>query len=90
MRTVADPQTLLEERESLEEKLALTEYDLRLAQEDIVKLKDDLQRRAQSVLDQNNGDHCICSAFLCFDTSSSSEITWMMLLLFIFFNKLFK
>nr|GME05259.1 lisH domain and HEAT repeat-containing protein KIAA1468 homolog isoform X1 [Ipomoea batatas] len=51
---VTDPQTLLEDRESLEEKLALAEYDLRLAQEDIVKLKDDLQRRAHSVLDQKN------------------------------------
>lgn len=90
MRTVTDPQTLLEDRESLEEKLALAEYDLRLAQEDIVKLKDDLQRRAHSVLDQKNGNHCIYSAFLCFDTASSSEITWIMLLLVIYFIKHFR
>ncbi|CAH9132432.1 unnamed protein product [Cuscuta epithymum] len=51
---VADPQTLLEERETIDEKLALAEYDLRLAHEDITKLKNDLQRRNRTVLDQNS------------------------------------
>lgn len=41
---VADPQSLLEEKEALEEKLALCEYEFRLAQEDIVKLKAELQK----------------------------------------------
>ncbi|XP_065848417.1 uncharacterized protein [Euphorbia lathyris] len=43
---VADPQTLLEEKEGLEEKLALTEYDLRLAQEDLSKLQMDVLRKS--------------------------------------------
>lgn len=44
---VADPQSLLEEKEALEEKLALCEYDLRLAQEDVSKLKSDLQKKSE-------------------------------------------
>ncbi|WCJ25320.1 HEAT repeat-containing protein [Euphorbia peplus] len=43
---VADPQTLLEEKEGLEEKLALTEYDLRLAQEDLSKLQMEVLRKS--------------------------------------------
>ncbi|CAI0547600.1 unnamed protein product [Linum tenue] len=42
---VADPQSLLEEKEATQEKLALSEYELRLAQEDISKLKSELQKR---------------------------------------------
>ncbi|KAK1576809.1 hypothetical protein Q3G72_016663 [Acer saccharum] len=51
---VADPQSLLEEKESLEEKLAICEYELRLAQEDITKLKTDLQKKIELPLDQSN------------------------------------
>ncbi|CAN1122655.1 RAB11-binding protein RELCH homolog [Linum perenne] len=42
---VADPQSLLEENEATREKLALSEYELRLAHEDISKLKSDLQKK---------------------------------------------
>ncbi|KAG8659746.1 RAB11-binding protein RELCH homolog isoform X2 [Manihot esculenta] len=42
---VADPQNLLEEKEAIEEKLALSEYELRLAQEDISKLKTELEKK---------------------------------------------
>ncbi|CAN6572825.1 unnamed protein product [Malus baccata var. baccata] len=45
---VADPQCLLEEKEAVEEKLAISEYELRLAQEDISKLKAELQKKAES------------------------------------------
>ncbi|TQE10509.1 hypothetical protein C1H46_003847 [Malus baccata] len=45
---VADPQYLLEEKEAVEEKLAISEYELRLAQEDISKLKAELQKKAES------------------------------------------
>ncbi|XP_019227790.1 PREDICTED: lisH domain and HEAT repeat-containing protein KIAA1468 [Nicotiana attenuata] len=45
---VADPQSLLEEKEALEEKLALCEYEFRLAQEDIVQLKTELQKKSQT------------------------------------------
>lgn len=49
IKTVADPQSLLEEKEALEEKLALCEYEFRLAQEDIVKLKAELQKTSQTI-----------------------------------------
>ena len=45
---VADPQSLLEEKEALQEKLALSEYELRLAQEDILKLRTELQKKTES------------------------------------------
>ncbi|XP_051140856.1 uncharacterized protein LOC127258170 [Andrographis paniculata] len=50
---VADPQSLLEEKESLEEKLAVSEYGLRLAQEDIVNLKAELLKKNELGLDQS-------------------------------------
>ncbi|KAL3378141.1 hypothetical protein AABB24_004192 [Solanum stoloniferum] len=46
---VADPQSLLEEKEALEEKLALCEYEFRLSQEDIVQLKSELQKKSQTI-----------------------------------------
>lgn len=45
---VADPQSLLEEKEAVEEKLAISEYELRLAQEDISKLKIELQKKNEA------------------------------------------
>ncbi|KAJ0962667.1 hypothetical protein J5N97_027789 [Dioscorea zingiberensis] len=45
---VADPQTLLEEKIAAEEKLAISEYELRLAQEDLTKLQLKLQKMAES------------------------------------------
>ncbi|XP_062150654.1 uncharacterized protein LOC133859309 [Alnus glutinosa] len=49
---VADPQSLLEEKEAIEEKLAISEYELRLAQEDILKYKAELQKKAEIPLDE--------------------------------------
>lgn len=44
---VADPQTLLQHKEEAEEKLAITDYELRLAQEDLSKLTTQLQTKTQ-------------------------------------------
>ncbi|KAL9226524.1 hypothetical protein vseg_002329 [Gypsophila vaccaria] len=52
---VADPQTLLEEKQALQEKLALCEYELRLAEEDISKVKAELQKKAETPLHDANG-----------------------------------
>ncbi|KAK9038943.1 hypothetical protein V6N11_023784 [Hibiscus sabdariffa] len=49
---VLDPQSLLEEKEAIEEKLALSDYELRLAHEDIAKLKIELQRKEDLTLDK--------------------------------------
>lgn len=46
-KAVGDPQTLLEEKQALQEKLALCEYELRLAQEDTSKLKEELQKKTE-------------------------------------------
>ncbi|MFQ6620165.1 hypothetical protein Gotur_000580 [Gossypium turneri] len=51
---VLDPQSLLEEKEAIEEKLALSDYELRLAQEDIVKLKTELQRKEDLTQDKSS------------------------------------
>ncbi|KAI3976543.1 hypothetical protein MKX01_008401 [Papaver californicum] len=52
---VADPQSLLEEKETVEERLAISEYDLRLAQEDILRLKEDLEKRTEPSSGELNG-----------------------------------
>ncbi|PIM99913.1 Protein phosphatase 2A regulatory subunit A [Handroanthus impetiginosus] len=52
---VADPQSLYEEKELLEEKLAVREYELRLAQEDILNLKADLLKKSETNLDESSG-----------------------------------
>ncbi|CAA7410447.1 unnamed protein product [Spirodela intermedia] len=52
----ADAQSLLEEKEMLQEKLAISEYDLRLAQEDLLKLKDELQRKSELHPDNSDAD----------------------------------
>ncbi|CAK8533811.1 unnamed protein product [Lathyrus sativus] len=41
----ADPQALLQNKEETEQKLAITDYELRLALEDITKLKEELQSK---------------------------------------------
>jgi hypothetical protein len=46
---------LLEEKEAMEEKLALTAYELRLAQEDISKLKTELQKKSDFSLAELSG-----------------------------------
>ncbi|GLU10753.1 hypothetical protein SLE2022_275380 [Rubroshorea leprosula] len=61
---VVDPQSLLEEKEAVEEKLAISEYELRLTQEDIMKLKTELQRKADLPLDKLNGSDSGVSANL--------------------------
>lgn len=40
----------------MEEKLALSDYELRLAQEDIVKLKTELQRKEDLTQDNSSGN----------------------------------
>lgn len=55
IKAVADPQSLLEEKEALEEKLALCEYEFRLAKEDIVQLKTELQKKSQTFPRQTSG-----------------------------------
>ncbi|KAI3927649.1 hypothetical protein MKW92_032294 [Papaver armeniacum] len=52
---VADPQSLLEEKETVEERLAISEYDLRLAQEDILRLKEELEKRREPSSGESNG-----------------------------------
>ncbi|KAJ4960017.1 hypothetical protein NE237_019927 [Protea cynaroides] len=54
---VADPQSLLEEREAKEEKLAISEYELRLAEEDNLKLKTELQKIKESSSDDLRGSN---------------------------------
>lgn len=60
MVTVADPQSLFEEKESLEEKLAVREYELRLAQEDILNLKAELLKKTESNFEEPNRNSSIC------------------------------
>ncbi|KAL9265487.1 RAB11-binding protein RELCH-like protein [Drosera capensis] len=52
---VADPQTLLEEKEALQEKLAISEYELRLAQEDVSRLSAELQKKSDRPAVESNG-----------------------------------
>ncbi|KAK2365465.1 RAB11-binding protein RELCH [Trifolium repens] len=58
--SLADPQTLLQNKEEAEEKLAITDYELRLAQEDITKLKVELQTKTECNI--NNDDATIKSS----------------------------
>jgi hypothetical protein len=53
--TGADPQSLLEEKIAAQEKLALAEYDLRLAKEDLSQLKLELQKQKESSPERSNG-----------------------------------
>jgi hypothetical protein len=62
--TVADPQTLLEEKVSTEAKLALAEYDLRLAQEDVARLTLELQKQKESSPQDANGLFFSASCFI--------------------------
>lgn len=55
MWKTADPQSFLDEKGSLEEKLAVAEYELRLAQEDILKLKSDLLKKTESSFNESSG-----------------------------------
>lgn len=58
MLSVADPQSLLVEKTATEEKLALTEYELRLAQEDITRLKQELEKATESASSNAKGYFC--------------------------------
>ncbi|KAL0735765.1 hypothetical protein Bca4012_011975 [Brassica carinata] len=49
---VADPQSLLEEKEALSEKLAISEYEFCLAQEDITRSKTEGQKRPDCSIDK--------------------------------------
>ncbi|KAK4426625.1 RAB11-binding protein RELCH [Sesamum alatum] len=57
----AEPQSLLDEKDSVEKKLAVSEYELRVAQEDILKLKDELLKIIDSK-DKSNGPNLDVSA----------------------------
>ncbi|KAL9158443.1 hypothetical protein ABFS82_08G069300 [Erythranthe guttata] len=59
---VADPQSLFEEKESLEEKLAVREYELRLAQEDILNLKAELLKKTESNVEESTGLNAVTNA----------------------------
>ncbi|KAK6927916.1 hypothetical protein RJ641_006507 [Dillenia turbinata] len=59
---VVDPQSLLEEKEATEAKLAISGYELRLAQEDITRLKNEVQRRTESPPETLNGSSTEISA----------------------------
>ncbi|KAG2300382.1 hypothetical protein Bca52824_036854 [Brassica carinata] len=48
----ADPQSLLEEKEALSEKLAISEYEFCLAQEDITRSKTEGQKRPDCSIDK--------------------------------------
>ncbi|KAL8541863.1 hypothetical protein ACS0TY_002929 [Phlomoides rotata] len=50
-----DPQSLFEEKESLEEKVAVREYGLHLALEDIFNLKAELLKKTETNLDESKG-----------------------------------
>ncbi|XP_061337410.1 uncharacterized protein LOC133284417 [Gastrolobium bilobum] len=56
--SLPNPQTLLQQKDEAEEKLAITDYELRLAQEDISKLKSELQTKNQlyHAAAQSSGD----------------------------------
>lgn len=64
---VADPQSLLEEKEALVEKLAISEYELRLAQEDVLKFKTELQKK--TALNESSG-----MLLFCFTSNSRAYI----------------
>ncbi|KAG2597965.1 hypothetical protein PVAP13_5KG309600 [Panicum virgatum] len=51
----ADPQSLLEEKVAAQEKLALAEYDMRLAKEDLSLLKLELRKQNESSSEYSNG-----------------------------------
>jgi len=53
--TGADPQSLLEEKVAAQERLALAEYDLRLAKEDLSLLKLELRKQNESSSEDSNG-----------------------------------
>jgi len=53
--TGADPQSLLEEKVAAQERLALAEYDLRLAKEDLSQLKLELRKQNESSSEDSNG-----------------------------------
>ncbi|KAL8502330.1 hypothetical protein ACS0TY_021461 [Phlomoides rotata] len=50
-----DPQSLFEEKESLEEKVVVREYELHLALEDIFNLKAELLKKTETNLDESKG-----------------------------------
>lgn len=47
---------MLEEKEALAEKLAISEYEFRLAQEDITRLKTEGQKKSDPSIDKSEGN----------------------------------
>ncbi|KAF7022504.1 hypothetical protein CFC21_035233 [Triticum aestivum] len=72
--TGADPQSLLEEKIAAEEKLALTEYDLRLAKEDLTCLKLELQKQQESSPDNTIGPLSDASAHEGFNQQDQRDV----------------
>ncbi|VAH76564.1 unnamed protein product [Triticum turgidum subsp. durum] len=70
----ADPQSLLEEKIAAEEKLALTEYDLRLAKEDLTCLKLELQKQQESSPDNTIGPLSDASAHEGFNQQDQRDV----------------
>lgn len=54
---------MLEEKEAIEERLAISEYELRLAQEDILKFKTELQNKTESLVKDLRGTFQFCAEF---------------------------
>ncbi|KAL6608032.1 hypothetical protein ACP70R_041095 [Stipagrostis hirtigluma subsp. patula] len=67
----ADPQSLLEEKLAAQEKLALTEYDLRLAKEDLSQLQLELQKQKGLSPEDSNG--CFSDASIREGSSSKQD-----------------
>lgn len=70
-KAVADPQSLLEEKEALSEKVAISEYELRLAQEDIARLKAEGQKKSDCSVDKLKG--ILVGDYICSTLSSDSK-----------------
>lgn len=55
---------MLEEKEALSEKLAISEYEFRLAQEDITRLKTEGQKRSDCSIDKLKGIYLYTELFV--------------------------
>lgn len=83
---MADPQSLLVEKEAAEEKLAISDYELRLAQEDISKLKTELQKKTENLNELSgiffSGHFDLCSTFYISCHTVFTELSIVILMTF--------
>lgn len=63
---------MLEEKEALAEKLAISEYEFRLAQEDITRLKTEGQKKSDHSVDKLEGILLLKYLFCSFSFHSKS------------------